>query len=73
MFLRGLIHSPGCRVTNKVWGGKYEYPRYFFTNHSLDIQQLFKDACDPIGLEYKNKRRPPRRDRRPEELSVSRP
>jgi len=54
MFLRGLIHSDGCRVTNKVWGGKYEYPRYFFTNHSLDIQQLFKDACDLIGVEYKN-------------------
>ena len=34
MFIRGLIHSDGCRVTNKVWGGKYEYPRYFFTNHS---------------------------------------
>lgn len=54
MFLRGLIHSDGCRVTNKVGHGKYEYPRYFFTNNSLDIQRLFKEACDLIGIEYKN-------------------
>jgi hypothetical protein len=54
MFVRGLIHSDGCRVMNEVWGGKYEYPRSFFTNHSLDIQQLFKDACDLIGVEYRN-------------------
>jgi hypothetical protein len=56
MFIRGLIHSDGCRVTNKVWHGKYAYPRYFFTNHSLDIQQLFRDACDIIGVEYCNNR-----------------
>jgi hypothetical protein len=56
MFLRGLIHSDGCRVSNKVWGGKYAYPRYFFTNHSIDIQQLFRDACDLIGVEYRNNR-----------------
>jgi hypothetical protein len=57
MFLRGLIHSDGCRVSNKVWHGKYVYPRYFFNNESLDIQQLFRDACDLIGVEYRNNRR----------------
>jgi hypothetical protein len=56
-FLRGLIHSDGCRVSNKVWGGRYEYPRYFFSNESTDIQQLFRDACDLIGIEHRNNRR----------------
>jgi hypothetical protein len=57
MFLRGLIHSDGCRVQNNVWHGKYSYPRYFFSNESLDIQQLFRDACDIVGVEYRNNRR----------------
>jgi hypothetical protein len=57
MFIRGLIHSDGCRVQNKVHHGKYAYPRYFFSNNSLDIQQLFRDACDLIGVEYRNNRR----------------
>ena len=57
MFLRGLIHSDGCRVSNKVWHGKYAYPRYFFSNRSLDIQQLFRDACDLVGVEYRNNNR----------------
>jgi hypothetical protein len=57
MFVRGLIHSDGCRVSNTVWQGKYAYPRYFFSNESLDIQQLFRDACDIIGVEYANNRR----------------
>jgi hypothetical protein len=39
-----------------VWHGKYAYPRYFFTNHSLDIQQLFRDACDIVGIDYCNNR-----------------
>jgi hypothetical protein len=64
MFLRGLIHSDGCRVANKVWGGRYEYPRYFFANESADIQQLFRDACDLIGIEYRNNR--------PNSISVAR-
>jgi hypothetical protein len=56
MFLRGLIHSDGCRVMNRVWHGKYAYPRYFFSNHSLDIQRLFREAADIIGIEYANNR-----------------
>jgi hypothetical protein len=52
--LRGLIHSDGCRVINRVSGGKYEYPRYFFTNLSEGILQIFRDACDAIGVRHRN-------------------
>ena len=51
-FIRGLIHSDGCRVTNwttRLVGGerkRYEYPRYFFTNKSDDIRKLFTDTLD---------------------------
>ncbi len=54
MLLRGLIHSDGCRVTNRVWGGKYAYPRYFFTNRSGDILDIFRAACDNLGIHYRN-------------------
>lgn len=37
--------------------GKYSYPRYFFSNESLGIQHLFRDACDIIGVEHRNNRR----------------
>ena len=57
MFVRGLIHSDGCRVMNKVIQRKYAYPRYFFGNESEDILQLFRDACDLVGVEYRNNRR----------------
>ncbi|MFF5443720.1 helix-turn-helix domain-containing protein [Streptomyces sp. NPDC012888] len=54
-FIRGLIHSDGCRITN--WtvrtGKRYEYPRYFFTNHSGDILRLFTDTLDRLGVEWK--------------------
>ena len=38
--LKGLIESDGYRITNFAIarGKRYEYPRYFFTNHSVDIQ-----------------------------------
>ncbi|WP_406836843.1 helix-turn-helix domain-containing protein [Streptomyces sp. AHU1] len=55
-FVRGLIHSDGCRITNwttRVVGGerkRYEYPRYFFTNVSDDIRQLFTDTLDGLGI-----------------------
>jgi hypothetical protein len=57
MFIRGLIHSDGCRVLNKVIQRKYAYPRYFFGNESEDILQLFRDACELIGVEHRNNRR----------------
>lgn len=52
--LRGLVHSDGCRVMNRVWNGKYAYPRYFFTNNSDDILQVFRDACGAVGVPLRN-------------------
>ena len=53
--LRGLIHSDGCRVTNVIRHPKktYSYPRYFFSNHSLDIQGIFCEACDRLGVAWR--------------------
>ncbi|MER7052915.1 helix-turn-helix domain-containing protein [Streptomyces sp. NPDC000351] len=57
-FIRGLIHSDGCRITNwttKIVGGvrkRYEYPRYFFANKSDDIRKLFADTLDKVGVEW---------------------
>jgi len=53
--LRGLIHSDGCRVTNKIRhpNKTYEYPRYLFSNRSLDIQRIFCDACDRLGIAWR--------------------
>ncbi|MGW6537205.1 helix-turn-helix domain-containing protein [Streptomyces sp. NPDC055051] len=58
-FIRGLVHSDGCRITNwteKVIGGerkRYEYPRYFFTNKSDDIRKLFGDTLTRVGVEWR--------------------
>jgi hypothetical protein len=58
-FIRGLIHSDGCRITNwttRLVGGerkRYEYPRYFFTNTSADIVRLFTGVLDRVGVEWK--------------------
>ncbi|WP_030772021.1 hypothetical protein [Streptomyces sp. NRRL F-2664] len=53
-FVRGLIHSDGCRITN--WtvrnGKRYEYPRYFFTNKSDDIRRLCTDTLTALGVEW---------------------
>ena len=59
LFLRGLIHSDGCRLTN--WATRpvagelkrYEYPRYFFSNKSLDILALCRAALDRLGIAYR--------------------
>ncbi len=48
--VRGLIHSDGCRVQNRV-NGK-DYPRYFFTQVSDDIRRLFCAACRQLGVSY---------------------
>jgi hypothetical protein len=50
-FIRGLIHSDGCRVINRVWEGRYEYVRYHFTNTSDDIRRLFMETCAMIGVD----------------------
>ncbi|MER6290741.1 helix-turn-helix domain-containing protein [Streptomyces sviceus] len=58
-FIRGLIHSDGSRITNwttRLVAGeqkRYEYPRYFFTNLSGDIIQLFTDTLDQVGVDWK--------------------
>lgn len=53
-FIRGLIHSDGCRITN--WtvrnGKRYEYPRYFFTNKSDDIRTLCTDTLTKVGVQW---------------------
>lgn len=57
-FIRGLIHSDGCRITNwttrLVQGERkrYEYPRYFFANKSDDIRKLFSDTLSAVGVEW---------------------
>ncbi|MFF1690135.1 helix-turn-helix domain-containing protein [Streptomyces sp. NPDC058254] len=57
-FIRGLIHSDGCRITNwttRLVRGerkRYEYPRYFFTNVSDDIRQIFTDTLDRLGIQW---------------------
>ncbi|MFD6416758.1 helix-turn-helix domain-containing protein [Streptomyces sp. NPDC060194] len=57
-FIRGLIHSDGCRIVNwteKMVGGarkRYEYPRYFFTNKSDDIRKLCGDTLTKVGVEW---------------------
>jgi hypothetical protein len=62
-FVRGLIHSDGCRVTNwttrQVAGDtkRYEYPRYLFANESADIRDLYTDTLDLIGAEWRYTKR----------------
>jgi hypothetical protein len=52
LFVCGLLHSDGCRVTNHVTvrGRRYAYPRYFFSNRSEDIHQMFARAIGRLGL-----------------------
>jgi hypothetical protein len=52
VFLRGLIHSDGCRCINRVYG-KYYYPRYLFSQVSDDIRAIFCAACDRLGIEWR--------------------
>ncbi|MDT5018409.1 MAG: hypothetical protein QOD39_4569 [Mycobacterium sp.] len=60
--IRGLIQSDGCRITNwteRTVGGttkRYTYPRYFFSNVSVDIQRIFTDALDLLGIPWKQNR-----------------
>ena len=57
-FIRGLIHSDGCRCVNrfktKLPSGRiaeYEYPRYFFSNLSADIRRIFCEHCELLGIQ----------------------
>lgn len=57
-FIRGLIHSDGCRTTNwttRLVAGerkRYEYPRYFFTNASDDIRGIYTATLDKLGIKW---------------------
>ncbi|TYC03351.1 transcriptional regulator [Micromonospora sp. WP24] len=58
-FARGLFHSDGCRVANRVTvrGRQYVYPRYLFTNESADIIGLCQWALDLLGVAWRMNRR----------------
>ncbi|WNG80541.1 hypothetical protein C6A86_020280 [Mycobacterium sp. ITM-2016-00316] len=49
-FIRGLIHSDGCRVVANDRG--VASVRYHFTNHSTDIRNLFCAALDALGIPW---------------------
>ena len=58
-FLRGLLHSDGCRTVNrfktKLPSGReaeYAYPRWFFSNRSDDIRGLFCEYCERLGIRW---------------------
>jgi hypothetical protein len=58
-FIRGLIHSDGCRTVNrfttKLPSGRvaeYEYVRYFFSNLSAEIRRMFCTVCDELGIRW---------------------
>jgi hypothetical protein len=58
-FLGGLLHSDGCRTTNRfstrLPSGQiatYEYPRWFFSNLSLDIREMFCRTCEQLGVHW---------------------
>lgn len=57
--IRGLIQSDGCRCVNrfktKLPSGRvaeYSYVRYFFSNLSEDIKDIFCDHCDLLGIRW---------------------
>jgi hypothetical protein len=58
-FVRGLFHSDGCRVINKVTvrGRSYAYPRYLFANESADILGLCGWGLDLLGVAWRANRR----------------
>jgi hypothetical protein len=62
-FARGLFHSDGWRGVNRVrrrlarsdrW---YEYPRYLFSNESVDILRLCGETLDQLGVAWRYSRR----------------
>ncbi|WP_193607096.1 helix-turn-helix domain-containing protein [Nocardioides lijunqiniae] len=58
-FLRGLLHSDGSRVANRVRrpvAGRmkhYVYPRWQFTNYSVDIRELCCWALDLVDVPWR--------------------
>ena len=58
-FRRGLFHSDGCRANNwtqKMVAGvmkRYDYPRWQFTNNSVEIRTWCCEALDMIGVPWR--------------------
>jgi len=58
-FLRGLFHSDGCRAANwtrrPVAGRmkRYDYPRWQFTNVSVDIREVCCWALDLVDVAWR--------------------
>ena len=57
--VRGLIHSDGCRSVNRFRTrlpsgrvAEYAYARYFFSNLSEDIKDVFCEHCDLLGVAW---------------------
>ncbi|HEV7191690.1 MAG TPA: hypothetical protein VGN35_00665 [Jatrophihabitantaceae bacterium] len=65
-FVRGLIHSDGCRAINRVTvrGKRYNYVRYFFANESRDILKIMGNVLDRVGVDW--------RYNRPNSISIAR-
>jgi hypothetical protein len=58
-FLRGLLHSDGCRTVNRFSVrlpsgrvGHYSYTRWFFSNRSEDILSIYCRTCDELGIRW---------------------
>jgi hypothetical protein len=53
-FLRGLVHSDGCRIIarERQAGRVREAPRYIFSNRSEDIKSLFCESCDALEIRW---------------------
>ena len=49
-FLRGLVHSDGCRIVANDRG--VPSPRYHFSNLSEDIKRLFCESLDALGVAW---------------------
>ncbi len=56
-FIRGLIHSDGCRAENRFRTqlpsgrtAEYHYIRYFFSNLSQDIRDIFVEHAALLGI-----------------------
>ncbi len=51
-----LRRLPGDQPCRRPRGKTYEYPRYFFSNESDDIQAIFTTALDRVGVPWRNNR-----------------
>jgi hypothetical protein len=58
-FLRGLLHSDGCRTINRFKTrlpsgrvAEYAYARWLFSNRSADIRELFCEYCERLGIRW---------------------